>query len=169
MLPIYQKLNYLVGVTTTSYSGAGLMRGNFIRMTVGDYLLDVPGIIQSINLKPSFETGWDLNRKENGIPFKLEDNSLEGDEFVGQLPRMIEIDLQFTPIHDFTPQIGENFVKNISKPSLPSIVPASAPRLPVTPSTLFLPTFRPTLSGFEDTNPNRFIGDTVDFDNTGLA
>lgn len=113
MIPIYQKLNYLLGTTAPSYSGAGLMRGNFIKMTVGDYLLDVPGIIQSINLKPSFEAGWDINRKEDGLPFKPEDNSQEGDEFVGQLPRMIEVDLSFTPIHTFTPQIGENFIRNI--------------------------------------------------------
>jgi hypothetical protein len=113
MIPIYQKLNYLLGTTAPSYSGAGLMRGNFINMTVGDYLLDIPGIIQSINLKPSFEAGWDINRKEDGLPFKPEDNSQEGDEFVGQLPRMIEVDLSFTPIHTFTPQIGENFIRNI--------------------------------------------------------
>jgi hypothetical protein len=112
MLPIYQKLNYLVGTTAPSYSGAGLMRGNFVKMTVGDYLSDVPGIIQSINLKPSFEAGWDLNRKEDGIPFKPEDNDPEAEEgqFVGQLPRMIEVDLSFIPIHDFTPKIEENFV-----------------------------------------------------------
>jgi len=113
MIPIYQKLNYLLGTTAPSYSNIGLMRGNFIRMTVGDYLLDVPGIIQSINLKPSLEAGWDINRKEDGTPFKPEeDNSQEGDEFVGQLPRLIEVDLSFTPIHTFTPQIGENFIRN---------------------------------------------------------
>jgi hypothetical protein len=107
MIPIYQKLNYLLGTTAPSYSGAGLMRGNLINMTVGDYLLNVPGIIQSINLKPSFEAGWDINRDENGLPFKPGDVG-----FVGQLPRMIEVDLSFTPIHTFTPQIGENFIKN---------------------------------------------------------
>jgi hypothetical protein len=113
MLPIYQKLNRLVGTTAPDYSDIGLMRGNFIKMTVGDYLLDVPGIIQNINLKPSFEAGWDINRKEDGTPFKPEENSQDGDEFVGQLPRLIEVDLQFTPIHTFTPQIGENFIRNI--------------------------------------------------------
>jgi len=112
MLPIYQKLNYLIGTTAPSYSEAGLMRGNFIRMTVGDYLNDVPCIIQSINLKPSFEAGWDINRKEDGTPFKPEDDSQDGDEFVGQLPRMIEVDLSFIPIHTFPPQIGKDFIRN---------------------------------------------------------
>jgi len=26
---------------------------------------------------------------------------------------MIEVDLSFTPIHNFTPQIKENFIRNI--------------------------------------------------------
>jgi hypothetical protein len=76
-------------------------------MTVGDYLLDVPGIIQSINLKPSLEAGWDINREENGEPIKLESN-----DYVGQLPRLIEVDLQFTPIHTFTPTNKNIYIGN---------------------------------------------------------
>jgi hypothetical protein len=116
MIPIYQKLNTLVGTTAPDYSNIGLMRGNFIKMTVGDYLLDVPGIIQNINLKPSFEAGWDINRDENGNTIAYRDEEGEiitSNNFVGQLPRLIEVDLQFTPIHTFTPQIGENFIRNI--------------------------------------------------------
>jgi hypothetical protein len=118
MIPLYSKLNYLLGTTAPSYSGAGLMRGNFIKMTVGDYLLDVPGIIQSINLKPSFEAGWDINRDDAGILFKNknDEDSIDdtgGTGFVGQIPRLIEVDLSFTPVHSFTPQIGENFIRNI--------------------------------------------------------
>ena len=116
MIPLYSKLNYLLGTTAPSYSGAGLMRGNFIKMTVGDYLLDVPGIIQSINLKPSFEAGWDINRNDEGTLFKNDGNNTDdknGTKFVGQIPRLIEVDLQFIPIHTFTPQIGEDFIRNI--------------------------------------------------------
>jgi len=107
MIPIYKKLNELVGVTAPSYSKPGLMRGNFIRMTVGDYLLDVPSIIQSINLKPSFEAGWDINREENGESIKL-----NSDDYVGQLPRLIEVDLSFTPIHNFTPTNENIYIGN---------------------------------------------------------
>ena len=119
MIPIYEKLNYLAGTTAPSYSGAGLMRGNLIKLTVGDYLIDVPGIIQSINLKPSFEAGWDINRKEDGGLFdpntKEDTDDTNGTKFVGQLPRLIEIDLSFTPIHTFTPQIGQDFIRNINQ------------------------------------------------------
>jgi hypothetical protein len=118
MIPLYNKLNYLLGTTAPSYSGAGLMRGNFIKMTVGDYLLDVPGIIQSINLKPSFEAGWDINRDkyENGKLFTYDEDNRDdenGTKFVGQIPRLIEVDLSFTPVHSFTPQIGASFIRNI--------------------------------------------------------
>jgi len=108
MLPIYEKLNYLVGTTAPDYSEAGLMRGNFIRLTIGDYMDDVPGIINNISLKPSFEAGWDINRSVDGEPLKLEE-----DTYIGQLPRMIEVDLSFTPIHTFAPQIDKNFIRNI--------------------------------------------------------
>jgi hypothetical protein len=114
MLPIYEKLNYLAGTTAPDYSinkpGEGLMKGNFINLTVGDYLEAVPGIITSISLKPSFEAGWDLNRDKDGNIIKL------GEYLVGQLPRMIDIDLGFTPIHSFVPQFKKKFIRNIPTP-----------------------------------------------------
>lgn len=99
MKPLYEKLNKLVGVTAPRYGGNGYMLGNFIKLTVGTYFDSVPGIVNSISLKPSFEAGWDINRTILGAPIKTED-----EDYVGQVPRMIEVDLTFTPIHDFTPQ-----------------------------------------------------------------
>jgi len=93
MEPIYQKLNYLVGITAPSYSNYGYMRGNFINLRVGDYLNDVPGIITNISLKPSFEGGWEIGRDALGAPLKD----------VKKLPKLIEVDLSFIPIHNFTP------------------------------------------------------------------
>jgi len=112
MIPLYEKLNYLAGITAPDYSNGGYMRGNFTYITVGDYINSVPSIIKSINLKPSFEAGWDINREENGSPIKPESK-----EFVGQIPRMIEVDLSFIPLHNFTPQFKENFIRNISNSS----------------------------------------------------
>lgn len=109
MIPIYKKLNYLVGTTAPDYSDAGYMRGSFTRLTVGDYLNNVPGIIKSISLKPSFEGGWDINRDEFGDIIGKNDPLYKN---VGQLPRLIDIDLSFTPVHDFTPQFGANFIRN---------------------------------------------------------
>jgi hypothetical protein len=93
MAPIYEKLNYLVGVTAPSYSQYGYMRGNFINLRVGDYLNNVPGIITNIGLKPSFEGGWEIGRDALGT---IDPNTKK-------LPKLIEVDLSFTPIHNFTP------------------------------------------------------------------
>jgi hypothetical protein len=156
MLPIYNKLNYLLGTTAPNYSEAGLMRGNFIRLTIGDYMDDVPGIINSISLKPSFDAGWDINRSIDGVILKPEQ-----DIYLGQLPRMIEVDLQFTPIHTFTPQLREDFVRNI-----PNLTPKNLVSRPATQ----LPTPRPTLAPQGVGLPNfGGVGDIVNFDNTGLA
>jgi len=110
MKPIYQKLNYLVGITAPNYSEAGYMRGNFVNITVGNYLNSVPCIIESVSLKPSFEAGWDINRKTDGSII----TSDEGDnENVGQLPRMIDVNLSIIPIHSFTPRFKARFIDTI--------------------------------------------------------
>ena len=110
MIPLYQKLNSLVGTTAPRYSDNGYMLGNFIKLTVGTYFNGVPGIINNINLKPSFEAGWDINRNSRGKTLKY----YEDTDYVGQVPRMIEVDLTFTPIHSFTPQ----YVVDASNPKL---------------------------------------------------
>jgi len=119
MIPIYTKLNRLVGVTAPTYGGNGYMLGNFIKLTVGDYLNNVPGIINTINLKPSFEAGWDINRDIEGGAF----DSTSGNLNVGQVPRMIEVDLSFTPIHDFIPKYGNTFINNTTTTPTPSPTP----------------------------------------------
>jgi hypothetical protein len=107
MLPIYKKLNYLAGTTSPSYSDAGFMRGNITKITVGDYLTDVPGIIRNVSLKPSFEGGWDINREIDGTPIPQDSNL-----YVGQLPRMIDVDMSITLIHNFTPQYQKIYAGN---------------------------------------------------------
>jgi hypothetical protein len=105
MLPLYQKLNHLVGVTAPTYSDQGFMMGNILKITVGDYLKSMPGVLTSISLKPSFEGGWDINRDQDGNILKFGDA-----EYVGQLPRLIDVSMNFTPIHNFAPEYGQKFI-----------------------------------------------------------
>jgi hypothetical protein len=100
MLPLYAKLNWLLGTTAPNYSNAGYMRGNFIYLTVGSYFNSMPCIISSINLKPSFEAGWDIDRDQEG---KVLNNGI-------QLPKMIEVDLSFVPLYNYTPNLGINHI-----------------------------------------------------------
>jgi hypothetical protein len=83
--PVYDKLNYLASTTAPSYSGNNLMRGTVVRMTVGSYINNVPGIITSVNYS------W-----RNGYQW----------EIIGDvLPQVLDCRLSFTPIHDFTPKV----------------------------------------------------------------
>ena len=121
------------------------MLGNFIKLTVGTYFSGVPGIINSITLKPSFEAGWDINRDIDGLPIKNEKDA-EGNytdkNYLGQIPRMIEVDMAFTPIHTFTPKYGETFINNDPAP-----LPSPTPPPSTTQDTINTPT--PTQQPFE--------------------
>jgi len=142
MKPLYRKLNRLVGTTAPKYAGSGYMLGNFVKLTVGTYFNGVPGIINNITLKPSFEAGWDINRTILGDPIKAED---EEEYDVGQIPRMVEVDLTFTPVHDFTPQSDSDFINNTPVPKPPKTeTPSSTPNTIDEPvgSGVLLPEFQ---------------------------
>ncbi len=106
MIPLYNKINRLVGITAPDYSGVGLMRGQIIRLTVGDYLTSVPGILTGLSLEPIFEAGWDINRDNDGY---IVSRGAEG--YTGQLPIAIKVNgFNFTPIHNFTPVKNSQFI-----------------------------------------------------------
>ena len=104
LLPLYKKLNYLVSLTAPDYEPtSGAMRGNIIKLTIGDYLNQVPGLLNSINLTIPEDASFDLARDLNG----------DIDTTTKQLPMLIGAQIQFTPIHSFTPQrVGNNYVNN---------------------------------------------------------
>tara|TARA_R100001463_G_scaffold135986_1_gene200314 strand:- start:85 stop:1713 length:1629 start_codon:yes stop_codon:yes gene_type:complete len=82
ILPIYQKLNSLIQNMAPNYSGAGYLRGNFVKLTIGDYLDNVPGIVTGFSLNPIFEAGFELSSGR-------------------QLPKAIKVSgFNFTPIAD---------------------------------------------------------------------
>ena len=109
MIPIYNKLNKLVGSTAPDYNDGNLMKGNFIKLTIGDYLLNVPGFIKNITLTPSFEAGWDINRDDVGELWTPELGTIN----TGQIPKLINVSLGFTPIHSFTPTNTSTYIRNI--------------------------------------------------------
>lgn len=97
----YQRLNQLSSIVAPSYSGAGIMRGNLVRVTVGDYLSQVPGIIKSINIDIPSESPWETGRNQAG---KLNGR---GD----RLPFYLRVsNITFVPIYDFIPQYESPFV-----------------------------------------------------------
>lgn len=102
MKPIYQKMVYLASATAPTYSSEGFMRGTFVEMTVGSYLYETPGILESV------QYSWDTN-----YPWEIAMNEPEtrntkdgGDRYQQELPMIMNCQLSFKPIHKFTPETG---------------------------------------------------------------
>jgi hypothetical protein len=98
---MYDKLNFLASSLAPEYLDSltsGYMTGNIAYITLGDYINDQPGIITSLTYDIPEDSPWEINRDdltnvdESGI------NST-----VRQLPHMIKVSLNFTPIHKFRP------------------------------------------------------------------
>jgi hypothetical protein len=95
LIPMYRKLNYLASTLAPDYTGAGFMRGNLVRLTLGGYLYEQPGFITSLTYSIPEESPWEIGIDENG----------NSDNSVKELPHMIKVTgMSFTPIHTFLPQ-----------------------------------------------------------------
>jgi len=96
----YQKLNYLASLMTPNYSSAGFMRGNFVEITFGDYLVNTPGIISALTYNIPDESPWDIARNNDG--------SLNSDK---KLSHLIDVSsFTFKPIHSFVPQVNSPYI-----------------------------------------------------------
>jgi len=88
MVPIYTKLNTLIQNLAPNYSDNGYIRGNFVKLTFGDYLDNVPGIINGFSINPIFEAGFDIGGSDSQLITSGK-----------QLPKAIKISgFNFTPI-----------------------------------------------------------------------
>ena len=107
MKSIYQKLQYLASSLAPDYSN-GYMKGNLVRLTIGDYLYIVPGIITNLTYAIPEEASWEiaLSEPENG-----------GDAGLMETPKYFDVNVSFTPIHDFVPQLGNKKETALITPS----------------------------------------------------
>jgi len=96
MRSIYQKLNLLAASLAPDYRG-GYMKGNLIRLTIGDYLYIVPGFISSLTYTIPEESAWEiaLSSPEDGQDYGMLET-----------PKYFDVSVSFTAIHDFAPQLG---------------------------------------------------------------
>lgn len=96
----YSKLNFLASLLAPDYSRAGYMRGNFMKLTIGDYLNSVPGFITSLTYTINENIPWDTGRNEDGT--RNSDNMI--------LPQVINVNCNFTPVHNFLPRKSSNWL-----------------------------------------------------------
>lgn len=94
MPAIYSKLNYLASSLAPAYSAQGYMAGNIALLTLGEYVYEQYGIITSLNYKIPPESSWELIIGEG--------------KGLDELPFMIDVSMNFTPIHGFRPEVGNH-------------------------------------------------------------
>ena len=94
--PLYKKLVMLASTTAPSYGvDNGFMRGTLVTSTVGDYIVDQPGFISSVDYSWQTDYPWEV---------KLNDGR---DNDVQQVPHLLDCTIAFTPIQRFAPQVGQ--------------------------------------------------------------
>ena len=91
MKPLYQKLNFLVSQTAPNYSSTGRIRTPYMRLTLGDYFNRVPGLLSNISLSWNTNYPWEVRAEEGK----------DTDMLI--LPHILDVSLNFQPIHSFTP------------------------------------------------------------------
>lgn len=126
LIPLYQKLNYLAGSTSPTYLGSTtvaedevsgpFMSGNYVVLTIGDYVVDLPGFFESVDITWDKSYPWEIKRGRPG-----EQNVLTDEESIIAVPHILDVRVSFKPIHDFAPQLEESFISrfNVASPPEP--------------------------------------------------
>jgi hypothetical protein len=87
--PLYTKLNQLISQVYPDYStNLGIMRAPIIRLTIGDYLYRVAGMLENVNITIDDNVPWEIASTNN----------------LKQLPHVINVQCSFKPIQDFLPR-----------------------------------------------------------------
>jgi len=89
--PTYKKLNYLASLMTPDYSKIGYPRGNLIKLTIGNYVKNLPGILTGLVFSLPVDYGWDIENTK--------------------VPNTIDVtSFNFTPIHTQLPKKSGRFM-----------------------------------------------------------
>jgi len=97
LIPLYNKLNKLVGSTAPNYMNQNYMRGTFNMITIGDYVVNMPGFFTSIGLTWNKDYPWASSA-----------------DLGGELPTVLDIACSYQPVHRKAPTndmifIGDSF------------------------------------------------------------
>ena len=100
MKPLYQKLNYLKSTMYPDYTTSGKMRGTIHEITIGDYIKYQPCVITSLSISIPEETTWEIALNSP------DETSNKLDKDMHELPMMLKVSMEFTPIWNFLPKKG---------------------------------------------------------------
>lgn len=83
---MYTQLNTLASSLAPTYTTFGYMAGNLHQLTVGDYVSNQTGVMNSLSYEIMDESPWEISTGS-------------------QLPMYIAVSIKFTPIHNFRPEM----------------------------------------------------------------
>jgi len=141
---MYDKLNFLASSLSPEYLdsiSAGYMAGNIAYITLGEYIDDQPGIITSLEYTIPEESPWEIAIDEKGEKADPKD--------VRQLPHIIRVSLQFTPIHKFRPE-KQSFEDDSDKNSKGKITGNNSVRLKTPGMQKYIDQNRPSTSNYDE-------------------
>jgi len=92
--PLWRKLNYLVSQTAPEYKNRR-MRGVFSRLTIGDWMNEIPGFFTNVGLSWSTAYPWEIRHDANGL-----------DKDLNEYPHILDVSCDFQPVHNFAPSNG---------------------------------------------------------------
>lgn len=96
MRPLYRKMVLLASATAPTYGEQGFMRGTFVRLSLGSYFNEIPGVLTSVKYTWNTDYPWEIALSEPE----------DGEEGVQELPMVMDCSISFKPVHDFVPQTG---------------------------------------------------------------
>ena len=111
LAPMFSKLNYLASTLAPDYGNNGFMKGNIVRVTMGGYLYEVPGIINNLSYDIPPDATWEIAIGDGEAVGENEEVKPDYDTTVKELPHRIEVTMGFTPIHDFLPAKPNNWME----------------------------------------------------------
>ncbi len=111
MAPLYKKLNFLLSTLYPDYSDEGFMRGNIVRLTLGDLFVKQPGILQSLNLTVADEYPWEIAFQEGVNAGAAGSGNLVNESTtMHETPQIIDVAATFKPILYNLPKLESNIL-----------------------------------------------------------
>ena len=111
MEPMYKKLNFLMSNLMPDYGGNIYMKGPLVKMTVGNWIENQTGILNSLSYTIPNDSPWEINENENKFgnypkvftqdEIQQAAGAIPPDVTIVQpkvLPHIIEVNMSFTPI-----------------------------------------------------------------------
>lgn len=119
VIPLYKKLNLLVSTLAPQYNLANsnleqsttFMKGVFTRLTIGDYISDLPGFFKSINMRWETSYPWETNSRFRDTDVLFRSSRTEAIK-AARVPHILDVSCTFNPIHDFSPAYRQPFILN---------------------------------------------------------